>query len=115
MTPYVWNIVLRSTPAVFTGLQSTLKIGARGSEAVVAGGRSASWKLQRKIDDADYVLDGTGLKRLLTRYAWNTPSSRPNMTVSPRERKLLTRREVKNRCKMIWLRWKNVTKSWKAC
>ena len=49
-------------PAVFTGLQSTLKIGTHASETTLTGARSCSWKLSRKIDDADYTLDGTGLK-----------------------------------------------------
>jgi hypothetical protein len=49
-------------PAAYTGLQSTLKIGAHGSEATLAGARSCTWKLARKLDDADYTLDGTGLK-----------------------------------------------------
>ncbi len=52
------------TPAaIFSGLQSTLKLGTHGSETTINGARACSWKLARKIDEP-YYLGNAGLKNL---------------------------------------------------
>lgn len=49
-------------PALFTGAQMQVKMGAFGSEAAVSGVRSVSQKWARNLDVEGFAADGTGLK-----------------------------------------------------